>query len=73
MKGPHAQPEPHAAQPPSMQLTTAGFSMVVAVLGGLLLGFAGAKYAHWPLAVPLGLVLGFAAGMLSLIRQLGRV
>jgi F0F1-type ATP synthase assembly protein I len=36
------------------------------------LGWLGERYLHWELAVPLGILLGFVAGLVSLFRQFSR-
>lgn len=54
------------------RLASTGFSLVAAVVVGLLLGIGIAKLAHFPLAIPICLILGFAAGFVSMYRQLRR-
>lgn len=54
-------------------LSTAGLSIVASVVAGFALGWVAWKYLHWDLAVPIGILLGFGAGMFSMIRQLSRL
>ena len=52
------------------QLAGAGTSVIVCVVAGLLLGLAAAHYLGWDFAVPAGVILGFAAGIVSMFRRL---
>ena len=52
------------------QLAGAGTSVIATLVIGLLLGLAAAKYLHWEWAVPVGVVLGFVAGIVSMFRRL---
>ena len=46
----------------------------MSVFGTLVVGFAlgwlGSRFLHWDWAIPAGIVLGFAAGIVSMFRQL---
>jgi F0F1-type ATP synthase assembly protein I len=52
------------------QLAGAGTGVIASLFVGLLLGLAAAHYLHWDWAVPVGIVLGFAAGIMSMFRRL---
>jgi hypothetical protein len=52
-----------------LQLAGAGSSIVGTLIIGLLLGLAAAKYLHWEWAAPVGLILGFVAGIVSAYRR----
>jgi F0F1-type ATP synthase assembly protein I len=52
------------------QLAGAGASVIATLVVGLLLGLVAARYLHWEWAVPVGIILGFAAGIASLFRRL---
>jgi F0F1-type ATP synthase assembly protein I len=52
------------------QLGGAGMSVVATLIVGFGLGWLGARYLHWDWAVPVGILLGFAAGIVSMFRQL---
>ncbi len=65
-------PPPGGKALTTVQLAGAGFSVVATIFVGLLLGLAAAKYLHWLFAIPVGLILGFVAGIVSLFRQLAR-
>ncbi len=51
-------------------LAGVGMTLVGTVVVGLLLGLAAARYLGWPWAVPVGIIFGFIAGMVSMFRQL---
>ena len=52
------------------QLAGAGTSVIVTLVAGLLIGLAAARYLHWEWAVPVGIIVGFAAGVASMFRRL---
>ena len=52
-----------------LQLAGAGSSIIGTLVVGLLLGLAAAKYLHWEWAAPVGLILGFIAGIVSAYRR----
>ncbi|HLJ83265.1 MAG TPA: AtpZ/AtpI family protein [Candidatus Eremiobacteraceae bacterium] len=52
-----------------LQLAGAGSSIVGTLVVGLLLGLAAARYLHWEWAAPVGLILGFVAGIVSAYRR----
>ena len=52
------------------ELTGAGMSVIATVVVGLLLGLAAARYLHWAWAVPVGIVVGFVAGLVGMFRRL---
>lgn len=54
------------------RLAGAGFTVVGTLVVGLVLGMLAAKLLHWGWAIPVGIVLGFIAGMLSMFRQLSQ-
>jgi F0F1-type ATP synthase assembly protein I len=55
------------------RLATAGFSLFGNVIVGLVLGLLANRFLHWDWAVPVGILLGFIAGFISMIRQLSRM
>ena len=54
-------------------LAGAGTGLIGTLAVGLLLGYAAARYLHWSWALPIGIVLGFAAGMVALYRRISRL
>jgi len=52
------------------QLAGAGTTVIATLVVGLLLGLAAARFLHWEWAVPVGVILGFAAGIASMFRRL---
>jgi hypothetical protein len=52
------------------QLAGAGTTVIGSLIVGLLLGLAAARYLHWEWAAPVGIVVGFVAGIISLFRRL---
>ena len=52
------------------QLGSAGMSVFGTLLVGFLLGWLASRYLHWDWAIPVGIVMGFVAGIVSMFRQL---
>jgi F0F1-type ATP synthase assembly protein I len=52
------------------ELAGAGTGVIGTLVVGLLLGYAAARYLHWSWALPVGIVLGFVAGLVSLYRRI---
>jgi F0F1-type ATP synthase assembly protein I len=52
------------------QLGSAGMSVFGTLLVGFLLGWVASRFLHWDWAIPVGIVLGFVAGIVSMFRQL---
>src|SRR4029077_9039606 len=52
------------------QLAGAGTTVIGTLVVGLLLGLSAARELHWEWAVPVGIILGFAAGIASMFRRL---
>lgn len=52
------------------QLAGASTTVIAAVVVGMLLGFAATRYLHWDWAIPVGIVLGFVGGIVSMYRRL---
>ncbi|MDQ6781788.1 MAG: AtpZ/AtpI family protein [Candidatus Eremiobacteraeota bacterium] len=52
------------------QLGGVGVSVVATLLVAVTLGLLAARYLHWNWAVPASVLLGFAAGIYSIYRQL---
>ena len=52
------------------QLASAGMTVVGTLIVGFLLGWLASRWLHWDWAIPVGIVLGFIAGIVSLFRQL---
>ncbi|HKW44911.1 MAG TPA: AtpZ/AtpI family protein [Candidatus Eremiobacteraceae bacterium] len=55
------------------RLAGAGTTVIATLIVGLLLGLAAARLLHWEWAVPVGVLLGFAAGFVSLFRRLSSI
>jgi len=51
-------------------LASVGFSLVGSVVVGLLVGIGIAKLTHFELAIPIFVILGFAAGFVAMYRRL---
>lgn len=62
-----------ARQPAPVELAGVGSSIVGTLVVGFALGYAAFKYLHWEWAVPVGVILGFAAGIISAYRRLASV
>jgi len=57
--------------PPSLAaLSSAGMSVIGTLVVGFLLGWLASRTLHWDWAIPVGIVLGFVAGIVSMFRQL---
>ncbi len=57
--------------PPSLgQLGGVGMTVIGTIIVGFAFGWLGSKFLHWDWAIPIGIVLGFVAGMVSMFRQL---
>jgi F0F1-type ATP synthase assembly protein I len=54
------------------RLSGVGFTVVGTIIVGFALGLLANKFLHAPWAVPVGIVAGFVAGMVSMFRQLAR-
>lgn len=52
------------------QLGGAGMSVIGTLVVGFALGWLASRFLHWDWAVPVGILLGFAAGIVSMFRQL---
>jgi hypothetical protein len=52
------------------RLAGVAWTVIGTLVVGLLLGLGAARIWHWEWAVPLGILLGFAAGLVSMFRQL---
>jgi F0F1-type ATP synthase assembly protein I len=52
------------------QLAGAGTSVIGSIMVGLVLGYVVARYLHWEWALPVFIVLGFVAGIVSMYRRL---
>jgi F0F1-type ATP synthase assembly protein I len=55
---------------PLSQLGGAGMSVLGTLVVGFGLGWLASRFLHWDWAVPVGIVLGFVAGIVSMFRQL---
>ena len=51
-------------------LAGAGTGLIGTIVAGLLLGLGLARYAHWEWAVPVGIIAGFVAGIVSMYRRI---
>lgn len=51
-------------------LSGAGMTVIGTLVVGFLLGWLASRTLHWDWAIPVGIVLGFIAGMVSMFRQL---
>jgi len=45
-------------------------SVIGTLIVGFLLGWLASRTLHWDWAIPVGIVLGFIAGIVSMFRQL---
>ena len=54
-------------------LAGAGTGMIGTIVTGLLLGYVAARYLHWTWAMPVGIVMGFIAGIVSTYRRLSKL
>lgn len=52
------------------KLAGAGMSVVGTIIVGFALGWLGSKFLHWDWAIPVGIILGFVAGIISMFRTL---
>lgn len=52
------------------QLAGAGTGLIGTIFAGLLLGYIVARYAHWEWGLPVGIVAGFVAGIVSMYRRI---
>lgn len=52
------------------QLGSAGMSVIGTLVVGFALGWMASRFLHWDWAIPVGIVLGFVAGVVSMFRQL---
>jgi F0F1-type ATP synthase assembly protein I len=52
------------------RLGGAGMSVIGTLVVGFALGWLASKALHWDWAIPVGIVLGFVAGIVSMFRQL---
>lgn len=55
------------------ELAGAGTGIIGTIVAGLLLGYLAARYLHWNWALPLGIVMGFVAGVVSMYRRLSKL
>ena len=54
-------------------LAGAGTAIIGTIVVGLLLGYLAARYLHWTWALPIGIVMGFIAGIVSMYRRLSKL
>ncbi len=54
------------------QLAGAGTAVIATIAVGLLLGYAAARYLGWTWALPVGVVLGFIAGIVGMYRRIAQ-
>ncbi|HXW51538.1 MAG TPA: AtpZ/AtpI family protein [Candidatus Acidoferrales bacterium] len=52
------------------QLGGAGMSIIGTLVVGFAIGWCASRFLHWDWAIPVGIILGFVAGMVSMFRQL---
>jgi F0F1-type ATP synthase assembly protein I len=52
------------------QLGSAGMSVIGTLVVGFALGWLASRFLQWDWAIPVGIVLGFVAGIVSMFRQL---
>ena len=55
------------------ELAGAGTGIIGTIVAGLLLGYLAARYLHWSWALPVGIVMGFVAGVVSMYRRLSKL
>lgn len=51
-------------------LSGAGMTVIGTLVVGFFLGWLASRTLHWDWAIPIGIVLGFIAGIVSMFRQL---
>jgi len=54
-------------------LAGAGTGIIGTIVAGLLLGYLAARYLHWSWALPVGIVMGFVAGVVSMYQRLSKL
>lgn len=55
------------------ELAGAGTGIVATIAAGLILGYLAARYLHWNWALPVGIVMGFVAGVVSMYQRLSKL
>lgn len=55
------------------ELAGAGTGIIVTIVSGLILGYLAARYLHWNWALPVGIVMGFVAGVVSMYQRLSKL
>jgi F0F1-type ATP synthase assembly protein I len=55
------------------ELAGAGTGIVGSIAVGLILGYLAARYLHWNWALPVGIVMGFVAGVVSMYQRLSKL
>ena len=54
-------------------LAGAGTGIIGTIVAGLLLGYLASRYLHWSWALPVGIVMGFVAGVVSMYQRLSKL
>jgi F0F1-type ATP synthase assembly protein I len=54
------------------QLGSAGMSVIGTLVVGFALGWLASRFLRWDWAIPVGIILGFVAGLVSMFRQLAQ-
>jgi F0F1-type ATP synthase assembly protein I len=54
------------------QLGSAGMTVIGTLVVGFALGWLASRFLHWDWAIPVGIILGFVAGLVSMFRQLAQ-
>lgn len=54
-------------------LAGAGTTLVGAIAVGLMLGYLAARYLGWSWALPAGIVLGFAGGVVVMYQRISKL
>lgn len=55
------------------QLAGAGTGIIGSIASGLILGYLAARYLHWNWALPIGIVMGFVTGVVSMYQRLSKL
>jgi F0F1-type ATP synthase assembly protein I len=55
------------------ELAGAGTGIIGTIVAGLFLGYLAARYLHWSWALPVGIIVGFVTGVVSMYQRLSKL
>jgi F0F1-type ATP synthase assembly protein I len=55
------------------ELAGAGTRIIGTIVAGMILGYLAARYLGWNWALPVGIIMGFIAGVVSMYQQLSKL